>query len=164
MANFSFTNSTTTSGSATLVVSSTTGLVAGMVVAGTGIPGATYILSVVNGTNLTMSENATDTASDVTVTVNTYAWNGAVAYCDGLSHNGATDWRSPTQKELMESYAHGVRSAASANWMTEADMSNDFWSGSSVSTGSTFAWRVKLANGYTYYDFKSESYQVVCVR
>ena len=165
MANFSFTNSTTTNLSATLVVSSTTGLVAGMVVSGTGIPASTYILSVLDGTNLTMSADATATASTVTVTVNTSRWNGAVAYCDGLNHNGATDWRIPTQKELMESYAHGVRSAASANWITEAQMAaNYFWSGSSVSYNTPGAWYVYLASGFTGNGFKTNSYQVLCVR
>jgi hypothetical protein len=165
MANFSFTNSTTTNTSATLVVSSTTGLVAGMVVSGTGIPANTYILSVVNGTNLTMSANATATASTVTVTVNTSRWNGAVAYCDGLNHNGATDWRIPTHKELMESYAHGVRSAASANWITEAQIDAIFfWSGSSWSGGTSLAWAVNVADGNTDGTFRSNGFQVVCVR
>jgi hypothetical protein len=164
MANFSFTNSTTTNASATLVVSSTTGLVAGMVVSGTGIPASTYILNVVNGTNLTMSANATATASNVTVTVNSARWNGAVAYCDGLSYNGATDWRIPTQKELMEIYAHGVRSAASANWITEANMQNNyFWSGSSVSFSTDSAWYANLALG-SYVGNKTDGFQVACVR
>ena len=136
-----------------------------MVVAGTGIPASTYILSVGSVTSLTMSANATATASIVKVTVNTSRWNGAVAYCDGLNHNGATDWRIPTQKELMESYAHGVRSAASANWITQAQIgANYFWSGSSGSSPTVNAWYVFLALGLTNFNDKTNSYQVVCVR
>ncbi len=164
MANFSFTNSTTTNASATLVVSSTNGLVAGMVVAGTGIPGNTYILSVDSGSNLTMSANATASASNVTITVTTALWNGAVGYCDGLSYNGATDWRLPTLKELLEAHAHGVRSAASASWMSEANMSIYFWAATTHSTVGGSAWFVALDGGMTTNSLKTAARQVVCVR
>ena len=91
-------------------------------------------------------------------------WSVAINTCDALTFNGQTDWRLPTQKELMESYAHGVRSAASAYWMTEANMASPFWSGSSVSANTNLAWYVYLAGGDAAYDGKTNTYQVVCVR
>ena len=98
-------------------------------------------------------------------------WNTAWINCQSLNYNGQTGWRLPTQKELMEAYTHGIRSipssysAASTNWMTEANMLNNFWSGSSVSGNPGNAWFVYLANGNTdnYYG-KSSTSQVVCVR
>ena len=88
----------------------------------------------------------------------------AINTCDALSFNGQTDWRLPTQKELMEAYTHGIRSAATTNWITEGNMINNFWSGSSVSPSTLNAWLVNLAFGYTYNLNKTNSYQVVCVR
>ena len=86
-------------------------------------------------------------------------------------YNGQTGWRLPTQKELMEAYTHGIRSAARTNWMTEANMNSAIWSGSSVSDDpgasnafQSSAWFVLLAFGNTYYSSKYGSYQVVCVR
>lgn len=74
-----------------------------------------------------------------TLNTTTYAGISAPGY------NGQTGWRLPTQKELMEAYTHGVRSAATTNWMTEANMNNVFWSGSSVSNSTNAAWNVDLA-------------------
>ena len=92
-------------------------------------------------------------------------WSVAINTCDALTHNSQSDWRLPTQKELMEAYTHGIRSGASANWITEANMSaNYFWSGSSISSSTLTAWNVFLARGYTNGDYKANPNQVVCVR
>jgi hypothetical protein len=78
------------------------------------------------------------------------AWDKAWSNCQSLNYNGQTGWRLPTQKELMEAYTHGIRSAARTNWMTETNMLDGyFWSGSSVSSGTNVAWGVNLANGGT---------------
>jgi hypothetical protein len=97
------------------------------------------------------------------------AWNTAWNTCQTTlnasgGYNGQTGWRLPTQKELMEAYTHGIRSAARTNWMTEANMNANFWSGSSVSYNSGHAWNVTLANGYTGNNPKNFTFQVVCVR
>ena len=111
------------------------------------------------------------------------AWNTAWSTClttlNGTTYgtnpvpgyNGQTGWRLPTQKELMDAYNHGIRSAASdkwtvpnSNWITEGNMANYFWSGSSVSFFTSNAWYVNLAFGGTYDNGKNNTYQVVCVR
>jgi hypothetical protein len=94
------------------------------------------------------------------------AWNAAWIQCQSLNYNGQTGWRLPTQKELMEAYIHGIRSAARTNWMTETNMLDGyFWSGSSVSSGINAAWAVDLADGYTFNGgSKYLTYRVVCVR
>jgi hypothetical protein len=88
----------------------------------------------------------------------TYAGNSVAGY------NGQTGWRLPTQKELMEAYTHGIRSAASTNWITEANINGFFWSGSSVSDTTPNAWYVNLAFGYPSVTSKTNTLQVVCVR
>ena len=105
------------------------------------------------------------------------AWNTAWSTClttlNGTpygtnsvpGYNGQTGWRLPTQKELMDAYNHGIRSAASDNWITEDSMDdNYFWSGSSVSYTTYSAWNVNLARGHTNDTYKLNTKQVVCVR
>jgi hypothetical protein len=92
-------------------------------------------------------------------------WPQAINDCDILNHNGQTDWRLPTQKELMDAYNHGIRSAPHANWITEADIAfNFFWSASSASHATDHAWFVYLDFGDTNYYPKDQPLQVVCVR
>lgn len=76
----SATVTTQTSGSTSLVISSTSGLSVGMTVVGTGIPAGTTILAINSGTStVTMSQTATSSASSGTVTFYTtsapIAWN-----------------------------------------------------------------------------------------
>ena len=131
----------------------------------------------VTTTNGTTASNCAATAANCTMKDNitglewskiqstSQTWSVAIDTCDALSFNGQTDWRIPTQKELMESYAHGVRSAASANWITEAQIAaNYFLSGSSFSSNADNAWLVFLAYGSTNFNLKTNPYQVVCVR
>src|SRR5690606_34512120 len=39
---------------------------------------------------------------------NTRSWQDAITYCDSRDHEGFSDWRLPTQKELMDAYSHGI--------------------------------------------------------
>jgi hypothetical protein len=89
-------------------------------------------------------------------------WADAVTYCDGLTHNGKTDWRIPTQKELMNAAEHGIHSTKSANFVS--NFNTPFWSGSTVSDNTDSAWLVYLAHGSTYTNFKHGTGSVICVR
>jgi hypothetical protein len=109
-----------------------------------------------------------------TKTQSNVTWDAAWSNCQNLSYNGQTGWRLPTQKELMEAYGHGIRSAVSASWITQSGVNNWFWSGSSNSSSSSNAWGVNLSNGYTLntsitcgvnaYVSKSSTNWYVCVR
>ena len=79
-------------------------------------------------------------------------------------YNRQTGWRLPTQKELLDAYNHGIRSAASNNWIIEEYMYASFWSGSSLSNLTGHAWVVGLASGVTVNVGKLGTGQVVCVR
>ena len=37
------------------------------------------------------------------------SWSNSVSKCENLSYGGYSDWRLPTQKELLEAYMHGIR-------------------------------------------------------
>jgi hypothetical protein len=113
--------------------------------------------------------NAALTTCGTTLNTTTYAGNSAAGY------NGQTGWRLPTQKELLDAYNHGIRSAASDrwaagannNWITEAAMNSYFWSGSTLSDLTHLAWLVSLSNGRPNHinsSQKTSGWDVVCVR
>lgn len=93
-------------------------------------------------------------------------WGRGRIICDGLTFDGQSDWRSPTQKELMEAYNHGIYSAVSSNWLTSAQLSgNSVWSGTHSGATNTHAWNVNLSTGYqnsTWWTYVSAL--IVCVR
>ena len=66
----------------------------------------------------------------------------------------------------MDAYNHGIRSAASANWIIQSAMVNYFWSGSSMSDATIpgYGWYVNLTYGYVTSNEKYVTNRVVCVR
>jgi len=68
-----------------------------------------------------------------------------------------TDWRLPTQKELMQAYINGA-----ANNLPNPG--NYFWSSTEYFGSQSRAWVVYLGLGYTFYNTKSTNYAVRCVR
>ena len=77
---------------------------------------------------------------------------------DGQSAD--TDWYLPSQKELKWAYKDGIYNQTSSSFTT----TSVFWSSTGHSGGSPRAWLEYLYNGYAYYDVKTNSYAVRCVR
>ena len=67
------TTASTTSGSASIIVASATGIISGQLIVGAGIPVGTTVLGAPVGTTVTLSANATATASGVAVQFSTLA-------------------------------------------------------------------------------------------
>jgi len=90
----------------------------------------------------------------------------AINQCGNLSleaitgEGAETDWYLPSQKELQQAYLDGMYNQTAASFAT----SSNFWSATEASGNSSFAWFVSLHNGCTYYNAKSNSYAVRCVR
>ena len=89
-------------------------------------------------------------------------WPDAISYCSSLTYNGQTGWRLPTQKELYGAYEHGISSIPTANFVSS--FSSVFWSSSTTSTNTNYAWLVTLATGTTSSYTKSNTNSVLCVR
>jgi hypothetical protein len=68
-----------------------------------------------------------------------------------------TDWRLPTQKELMLAYINGA-----GNNLPNAN--GYHWSSTEFYSSQSIAWSVSLGRGYTYSATKSNNYYVRCVR
>jgi hypothetical protein len=93
------------------------------------------------------------------------SWIVGWSSCLSLNYNGQTGWRLPTQKELMEAYNHGIRSAAGANWIPLSNMTSSFWSATTSVQITNNAWQVTLANGTTSLgSTKTSAANYVCVR
>ena len=96
------------------------------------------------------------------------SWSMAVQKCDTLIFNAKDDWRLPTQKELMEAYTHGIRSAASIDWIPVARMSwsTSVWSTTSVSDRVQSAYPLSLGmpGQVQGWQGKEAIFPVVCVR
>ncbi|MBC7658580.1 MAG: DUF1566 domain-containing protein [Chitinophagaceae bacterium] len=105
------------------------------------------------------------------------SWFSAIQHCNNLNFGGyATGWRLPTQKELMDAYAHGIRdvgfngagvSTGSTNLNANfiADVDTYYWSASTTSYNTSYAWLVHLSYGATTnFSTKSPAYLVLCVR
>jgi hypothetical protein len=99
------------------------------------------------------------------VASSTMPWGSAVTYCDGLTFDGKSDWRLPTQKELLSAYVHGIRSAANADWIPLTTFAYSFWSSSTHSTFYQQAWAILFAVGSAgSWDKSFVAHYVSCVR
>jgi len=94
----------------------------------------------------------------------TVTWYAALSLCENLTFAGSSNWRLPTQKELLSAYVHGIHSANSTNWINSDQMDVAFWSSSSQSSGTGAAYRLYLKTGAMTSLTKYSTGHVACVR
>jgi hypothetical protein len=91
------------------------------------------------------------------------SWSGAKSYCLNLSLEGYSDWRLPTYDELLSIVDYNrYKPAIIPSFQNVA--SEDYWSFSSYISDSKYAWSVGFKGGYTDYGYKSDKFDVRCVR
>jgi Protein of unknown function (DUF1566) len=99
----------------------------------------------------------------------TYTWDSSGAnnnsqtasqLCSAGSH-GESGWSLPHQKQLMQAYIDGAYGNLEP---TGSGGYRGYWSATTRSSGTTYAWYVYLSDGYTYDGAKSNSLYVRCVR
>ena len=93
-------------------------------------------------------------------------WSAAKDHCNTLNYNGVTGWRLPERDELVAAArgANVIYSAARTNWMTQADMNDNFWSASSSSLYTIYAWIALFRYGNQTTSPLYNYYAVVCVQ
>jgi hypothetical protein len=108
------------------------------------------------------------------------SWSTAVTACDGLSFGGFTDWRLPTQADLIMAGLHGMRDlgykggtsgTASNNSFFNAEIDTNYlWTATTGSADARYAWRTYMADNTMQVDLKSNTgsgankYNFQCVR
>ena len=114
-------------------------------------------------------------------------WSDAVSYCDNLTEEGYSDWRLPSQRELMMIWLLGGNSNVASGDKNDTGVGGAskpvntpyiyqqssftafsagyYWSATQDSGNSSRAWYVKFSDGDTYhYGIKTDNDYVRCVR
>ena len=93
-----------------------------------------------------------------------YTWQEAMAYAEGLSLSGYSDWRLPDRDEL-ESLVDSSRYGPSIDPVLEADtVSSHYWSSTPDTWMADYAWRVNFSFGDAGIGSKLTSCSVRAVR
>jgi len=134
-------------------------------VAGTGTQAGT----VTDLTTNLMWQQCSDGLSGATCATGTAAivtWDSAIAYCEGLSLGGFTDWRLPNIKELKSIADMTTSNPAINTTYFPATVSSGYWSSTSYASYTTSAWGVGFGYGNTgsFVNNKATTYSVRCVR
>lgn len=84
-----------------------------------------------------------------------------VSYCENLALGGASDWRLPTQKEMMQAYVDGI-------WLQKSGLNLvngfEYQSSSTYSFDSLLVHVMDLSVGYVNTAAKATSHYTICVR
>jgi hypothetical protein len=89
-------------------------------------------------------------------------WSNAVAYCEGLTYGGQSDWRLPNRRELMSliddsrSNPALCNTAGTGKWtendpFTNVQSGDWYWSSTTLGGMSSTAWVVYMDQGLAHY-------------
>ncbi|MBU2572865.1 MAG: DUF1566 domain-containing protein [Elusimicrobia bacterium] len=89
----------------------------------------------------------------------------ALAYCEGLTFAGYTDWRLPNVRELMSIVDYGISNPAiNATYFPNTQTANYYWSSTTALSDTSYAWGVYFNYGGIYSNGKNVNNSVRCVR
>jgi hypothetical protein len=132
--------------------------------ADTGTPNTASYTDNGNGT---VTDNVTKLMWQKTVSMTTSNQDQAVMLCDALSLGGYSDWRLPSQIELVSLVDYGASSPAiNATFFPDTPIAGNglFWSSTLVAGAPSTAWFVAFAFGGTFYESATVAHFVRCVR
>jgi hypothetical protein len=109
-----------------------------------------------NRTNLMWQDDANANTTKRT-------WSGAITYCEDLTLATHSDWRLPNKNEL-KSIVDRSKDNPAMSEVFQNRVSSSYWSSSTFAGDSTDAWFVYFGNGGDYFDVKTFTYYVRCVR
>ncbi len=108
-----------------------------------------------NNTGLIWQQQGVDT---------THTWGYAVTYCEWLSYSGYSDWRLPNIKELRSIVDNTKYNPAIDLIFFPNTNASSYWSSTTYSYNSTYAWSARFFSGHVYIPNKSNLYYIRCVR
>ncbi len=106
-----------------------------------------------NSTNLQWQD-------DVNITKN---WREAIDYCEVLTLGNKSDWRLPNVNELYFIADRNKKDPA-IDSVYQNVVLNGYWSSSAYIGDESNAWIIYFNHGRSYWNIKSNSYNVRCVR
>ena len=113
---------------------------------------------IVTDNNTSLQWQDDDNASSLTLN-----WKDAIEFCEALELGGYSNWRLPNFNELYFLADRSKRNPAIDSTF-ENVVSNRYWSSTTVVGSEYCAWSVGLYSGRDYWNNKSYSYYVRCVR
>ncbi len=116
----------------------------------------------INGTTVTVDTN-TNLMWQYQDDGSIKTWEQALAYCEGLSLGGYTDWRLPNIRELS-SIVDDTRSIPAINAAYFSCNQGGYWSSTSRVNSSAYAWLVDFFDGRVVSSYKTDAHAVRCVR
>lgn len=90
------------------------------------------------------------------------SWAGAANHCKNLTASNKSDWRLPTQKELMTAYTHGAVWIAGTNENLKGNK-RKYWSATGDSNTDSNAFAVDLRSGLVESQTRGNEWGTVCV-
>lgn len=102
--------------------------------------------------------------------VQTSSWQGALSYCENLTHAGYSDWRLPNRNELASLWNLDKTSKPCSDFpnihvVSPSGYYESFWSSSSIDIYQWDAWTMNFYDGYSDYEDKTSVIRnVICVR
>lgn len=79
-----------------------------------------------------------------TETIGSANWYNGIINCNNSTSGGYSDWRMPTEKELMQAAVDGIRSVESSSF---GDIDVNLWSATTKSDFANDAWIVNMGTG-----------------
>ena len=128
--------------------------------------GAPNLESYTDNGDGTVTDNVTGLMwqKSVLVTDPTYTWAEAATHCSTLSLGGHTDWRLPTEMELMSIVDSGQLNPSINGTYFPSTPSAYFWSSSPAADSPSRAWLVYFNYGSTLNTDVSYTFNARCVR
>jgi len=94
---------------------------------------------------------------------NKKSWSDAISYCEAKTLGGYNDWKLPNFNELYNIADRSIYSLAISP-VFQNKVSSDYWSSTTNARYTSYAWVVYFGNGPDYWNNKTDSYFVRCVR
>ncbi len=110
-----------------------------------------------------VTDNNTGLQWQRTLSENTFTWQEAIDYCEGLNYDGQDDWRLPTFYELVFMPNYGMASPSFEKDIFNKLSSLYYWSSSDDSKDNTNAWSVHFVYGAFKVKEKTVKQSVICV-
>jgi formylglycine-generating enzyme required for sulfatase activity len=97
------------------------------------------------------------------------SWEAALDYCETLVRAGRGDWRLPNTKELQsivdyETKDPAINTAFFPNTKPDATAGSIYWTSTTQTMNSNYAWTVHFYHGGIFRENKTEQHYVRCLR